>query len=171
MDVSTIPLRTRDAIEAEVRRRVDAERARLLDLLHPAATRVHFRRPAERPFTAAERDRITILFGGLTSNHERLITSVFQSAGYNVESLPTPDVASFQIGKEYGNNGQCNPTYFTVGHLIQFLQRLEAAGLSRQQIIDSYVFFTAGSCGPCHFGMYEAEFRHALQNAGFEGPF
>jgi hypothetical protein len=143
MGVSTIPLRTREAIEAEVRRRVDAERARLRDLLNNSPTLAHFRRPAERPFTAAERDCVTILFGGLTTKHERLITSVFQSAGYKVESLPTPDVTSFQTGKEYGNNGQCNPIYFTVGHLIQFLQRLEPLGLSRQQIIDGYVFFTA----------------------------
>ena len=31
------------------------------------------------------------------------------------------------------------------------------------------VFFTAGSCGPCRFGMYEAEYRFALKNAGFDG--
>ena len=60
--------------------------------------------------------------------------------------MPTPDVAGFQLGKEFGNNGQCNPTYFMVGHLIKYLQGLEAKGLSRQEIIDNYVFFTAGSC-------------------------
>src|SRR5262245_64744737 len=90
-----------------------------------------------------------------------------QSAGYRVEVMPIPDVPAFQIGKEYGNNGQCNPTYFMVGHLIQFLQNLERQGVSRQDIIDRYVFFTAGSCGPCRFGMYEAEYRLAVQNAGF----
>ncbi len=31
-----------------------------------------------------------------------------------------------------------------------------------------YIFFTAGSCGPCRFGMYESEYRLALQNAGYE---
>ena len=72
-------------------------------------------------------------------------------------------------GKEFGNNGQCNPTYFTVGNLVQFLQGLEERGLSRQDIIDKYVFFTAGACGPCRFGMYEAEYRLALRNSGFEG--
>src|SRR5262245_54377940 len=56
-----------------------------------------------------------------------------------------------------------------VGHLIQFLQNLERKGVSRQDIIDRYVFFTAGSCGPCRFGMYEAEYRLAVQNAGFDG--
>jgi predicted nucleotide-binding protein (sugar kinase/HSP70/actin superfamily) len=41
--------------------------------------------------------------------------------------------------------------------------------MSRQDIIDRYVFFTAGSCGPCRFGMYEAEYRLAVQNAGYDG--
>jgi len=169
MSVLTIPLRTREVIEAEIRRRVDAERARLQAALGSQPAHEHFYRPPERPFTAAERDRATILFGGLTSKHEWLIKSVFQAAGYKVEVLPTPDVASFQLGKEYGNNGQCNPTYFTVGHLIKYLQYLESTGLSRREIVDNYVFFTAGSCGPCRFGMYEAEYRLAVDNAGFKG--
>src|SRR6185312_4277129 len=82
---------------------------------------------------------------------------------------PTPNVKAFQTGKEYGNNGQCNPTYFTVGNLVQYLQTLEEQGLSKQEIIDRYVFFTAGACGPCRFGMYEAEYRLALRNSGFDG--
>jgi predicted nucleotide-binding protein (sugar kinase/HSP70/actin superfamily) len=169
MSVTSIPLRTRQAIEEEIQQRVEAERLRLLARIQSQQPREQFRRPAERPFTAAERDDVTILFGGLTSKHEWLIKSAFQSAGYKIEVLPTPDVASFQLGKEYGNNGQCNPTYFTVGHLIKYLQYLESVGLSRQEIIDKYVFFTAGSCGPCRFGMYEAEYRLAVQNAGFDG--
>ena len=169
MSVTSIPLRTREAIEKEIRDRVEAERQRLLLRMQSQQPREQFRRPMERPFSAAERDRVTILFGGLTSKHEWLIKSAFQSAGYKVEVLPTPDVASFQLGKEYGNNGQCNPTYFTVGHLIKYLQQLESSGIPRQDIIDNYVFFTAGSCGPCRFGMYEAEYRLAVQNAGFDG--
>jgi predicted nucleotide-binding protein (sugar kinase/HSP70/actin superfamily) len=56
-----------------------------------------------------------------------------------------------------------------IGGLLEALHDLEAEGLSREAIIDQFVFFTAGSCGPCRFGMYEAEFRLALQNAGFDG--
>jgi predicted nucleotide-binding protein (sugar kinase/HSP70/actin superfamily) len=161
-----LSLRTREEIEREIERRVLEERRRL-EACQPG--RVHFHKPTERPFTAAERDRVTILFGGLTWKHEHLIRAAFESAGYKVELLPTPDVAGFQLGKEFGNNGQCNPTYFMTGHLIKYLQGLEAKGLSRQQIVDNYVFFTAGSCGPCRFGMYEAEYRLAVQNAGFDG--
>ena len=162
-------VRTGAQADREIAERIDAERARLRAQLAARPPVTHFRRPAERPFTAAERDRVTILFGGLTAKHEALIKGVFQAAGYRTEVLPTADVAAFQLGKEYGNNGQCNPTYFTVGQLIKYLQHLESIGLSRQEIIEQYVFFTAGSCGPCRFGMYEAEYRLALQNAGFDG--
>ena len=129
----------------------------------------HFRRPAERPFTAEERGKVTILFGGLTWKHDELIQAVFRGCGYRAQRLPQPNNTAYQLGREYGNNGQCNPTYFTVGNLIQFLRGIEQQGLSRQEIVDRYVFFTAGSCGPCRFGMYEAEYRMALENAGFPG--
>jgi predicted nucleotide-binding protein (sugar kinase/HSP70/actin superfamily) len=129
----------------------------------------HFKKPVERAFKAEDREHVTILFGGLTWKHEKLIQAVFQGSGYKCVMIPTPDVSDFQAGKEYGNNGQCNPTYFTVGNLVQYLQKLEKSGESREDILNNYVFFTAGSCGPCRFGMYEAENRFALQNAGFDG--
>ncbi|MBN2241403.1 MAG: activator of (R)-2-hydroxyglutaryl-CoA dehydratase [Acidobacteria bacterium] len=129
----------------------------------------HYRRPVERPFTAEERDKVTILIGGLTRKHEEFIRAVFQGSGYKCELLPIPDQEAFHLGKEYGNNGQCSPAYFTSGALIQYLRNLEAGGMSRSEIADRYLFFTAGSCGPCRFGMYAAEYRQALQNAGYDG--
>jgi len=137
-------------------------------LTSPAIPR-HYRRPDERPFTVAERDRTTLLFGGLTPTHERLIEAAFQAGGYRLQRLPTPDLAAFHLGREYCNTGQCNPTYFTIGSLLGALFDLEARGYSRREIIERFVFFTAGSCGPCRFGMYESEYRLALQNAGFDG--
>jgi len=161
---------TGDERGADIDRRMAAERVRLeAEAGLEAATSVHFHRPVERPFTAGDRGRVTILFGGLTWKHEELLRAVFEGAGYRCDVLPAPNVAAYQLGREHGNVGQCNPTYFTVGALIQYLRRLEAGGLSRQDIVDRYVFFTAGTCGPCRFGMYEAEYRFALHNAGFDG--
>jgi len=154
--------------DAEIKERLAAERVHLRKIarLDPPT---HFHRPVERAFTAEQRKHVTILFGGFTWKHEDLIRAVFQGCGYRCEKVPVPTVAAFQTGKEFGNNGQCNPTYFTVGNLVQYLQLLEKEGLTREQILDNYVFFTAGSCGPCRFGMYEAEYRFALKNAGFDG--
>ena len=129
----------------------------------------HFSAPSENLFTANQRGNTTLLFGGLTWGHEHLIEGAFRGLGYKTTAIPTPDVESFQLGKEYGNNGQCNPTYFTVGNLVQYLQGLEKKGMSRDEIIDKHVFVTAGACGPCRFGMYEAEYRLALRNSGFDG--
>ena len=96
---------------------------------------------------------MTILFGGLTWKHERVIQAVFEGLqAITARSCPVPNVSAFQLGKEYGNNGQCNPTYFTVGNLVQHLQSLEARGLTKAEILNNYIFFTAGSCGPCRFG-------------------
>jgi predicted nucleotide-binding protein (sugar kinase/HSP70/actin superfamily) len=156
--------------EELIRRRLAEERARLEREAGIERREVkHFHRPVERSFTSEQRAHTTILFRGLTWKHERLIHAVLENLGYKCEPVPTPDKRAFQLGKEYGNNGQCNPTYFTVGNLVQFLQRLEEKGLTKQEIIDNYVFFTAGSCGPCRFGMYEAEYRLALRNSGFDG--
>src|SRR5262244_1547446 len=156
--------------EELIQQKLEEERARLArEMGIDLRPRKHFARPVENLFTKDQRDHTTILFGGLTWKHEYLIHGALEGLGYKCEAIPTPDVQAFQLGKEYGNNGQCNPTYFTVGNLVQHLQTLESKGLSRQEIIDNYVFITAGACGPCRFGMYEAEYRLALRNSGFDG--
>jgi predicted nucleotide-binding protein (sugar kinase/HSP70/actin superfamily) len=158
------------AAEAELTRRLAEARERLerracLDAPPPD----HYRREQERPFTAEERDRVTILIGGLTARHEQLIQAILGACGHRCLPLPQMDLAACLVGKQYGNNGLCNPAYFTVGALVSYLQQLEAQGMTRRDIVDRYVFFTATTCGPCRFGMYEGEFRLALRNAGFEG--
>lgn len=155
--------------EELIKQKLEQERARLArEMGVELRDREHFKRPVENPFTKSQRSHTTLLFGGLTWKHEYLIHGALEGLGYKCEAIPTPNVQAFQLGKEYGNNGQCNPTYFTVGNLVQHLQALEERGLSRQEIIDNYVFFTAGACGPCRFGMYEAEYRLALRNSGFD---
>lgn len=165
-----ISLKKSESKEAEIQRLLLEERMRLEKEYGVEATRIdHFKRPLENTFTKDQRANTTILFGGLTWKHEKLIKGVLQGLGYKASEIPTPSKKAFQLGKEYGNNGQCNPTYFTVGNLVEYLQNLEKSGLTKEQIINDYVFFTAGACGPCRFGMYEAEYRLALRNSGFEG--
>jgi len=160
------PLTTEEAIQ----QRLAEERDRLARELGLEEKQVtHFEKPVEREFTKDQRPYTTVLYGGLTWKHERLIHGALSALGYRCEALATPDVAAFQLGKEYGNNGQCNPTYFTVGNLVQHLQKLEEGGMARQDILDNHIFVTAGACGPCRFGMYEAEYRLALRNSGFDG--
>ena len=137
------------SIESVIQARLAEERLRLMKEAGLQKRETHqFKKPQERLFTSDQRGHTTILFGGLTWKHEKLVHGALEGLGYICEAVPTPDVAAFQTGKEFGNNGQCNPTYFTVGNLVQFLQHLENQGMSKTDIIDRYVFFTAGACGP-----------------------
>lgn len=121
-------------------------------------------------FTRKERDNVTLLVGGLTMAHDYLVEGGLRGVGYNVEMLECPTTEAFQTGKEFGNRGQCNPTYFTVGNLVKYLITLrDKHGLSSEEIVKNYCFLTAGACGPCRFGMYVTEYRKALRDAGFDG--
>src|ERR1039458_10729928 len=112
--------------EEEIASQLIAERERLEQAAGWAQPRLrHFRRPEERPFTAEERQRVTILFGGLTWKHEKFIQAVFHGSGYRCEILANPNLTAYHLGREFGNPAQCNPTYFTVGSLIQYLRSEE----------------------------------------------
>ena len=108
---------------------------------------------------AAERLEITDLLNG-----------ALKGIGYSVQMLDCPTNEGFQAGKEFGNRGQCNPTYYTVGNLVKYLCDLrDKEGWSTEDVIAKHVFVTAGACGPCRFGMYVTEYRKALRDAGFDG--
>ena len=122
-----------------------------------------------RHFAKSERCDVTILTAGLTAYHDHFITAALRSAGIAIQPIDTPDYHAFQVGKEFGNRGQCNPTYFTVGNLVKYLQYLrDEKKLSPEYIIQHYAYYTVATCGPCRFGMYITEYRHALRNSGFE---
>src|SRR4051812_10649905 len=125
---------------------------------------------ANLSFTKREKGNITLLIGGLTMAHDYLVSGAFRSLGYNVVPLDAPDYEPLRAGKEFGNRGQCNPTYFTVGILVKFLVHLrDKKGLSAKEVVANSVFLAAGACGPCRFGMYVTEYRKALRDAGFDG--
>ena len=131
----------------------------------------HWIDPMVNPqFTKAERASTTLLVSGLTAAHDYLVRSALTGLGYSVEVIDVPDNEALRYGKEFGNRGQCNPTYFTVGNLVKFLtERSRDEGSTPAEIVKKYVFLTAGACGPCRFGMYATEYRKALRDAGFDG--
>jgi predicted nucleotide-binding protein (sugar kinase/HSP70/actin superfamily) len=120
--------------------------------------------------TKKEREHVTLLISGLTAAQDFLCEGALRGLGYNVEYIGMSDNAGLQVGKEFGNRGQCNPTYFTVGGLVKHLIDLrDKKGLTSEEVVKNYVFVTAGACGPCRFGMYVTEYRKALRDAGFDG--
>ncbi len=132
--------------------------------------KMQWRDTANKRYNKADKENTTLLIGGLTILQDKLMMASLQSLGEKYIALPNPDFDSFRKGKIYGNRGQCNPTYFTVGNLVKYLQDLRAeTGMSSQEIVDKYAYVTAGGCGPCRFGMYITEYRKALKDAGFDG--
>ncbi|WP_373033358.1 hypothetical protein [Sulfurovum sp.] len=139
-----------------------------LAYLHTNGTQ--WRDVPDEPIQYASKEETILLSGGLTILQDKLIQAALRSMGENYISMPNPNFESFQKGKAYGNRGQCNPTYFTVGNLVKYLQNLrDEKGLSSEEIVRKYVYITAGGCGPCRFGMYITEYKKALRDAGFEG--
>ena len=122
-----------------------------------------------RTFTADQRAHTTILVSGLTMAHDLFIQGALRGIGYKVMAMDVPDNDALQYGREYGNRGQCNPTYFTVGNLVKYLDGLRDQGMSKEDIVKNHVFITAGACGPCRFGTYVTEYRKALRDSGFDG--
>jgi predicted nucleotide-binding protein (sugar kinase/HSP70/actin superfamily) len=139
-----------------------------LNFLGQEATQ--WRNTPHSPIEYVPKKETIMLVGGLTILQDKLIETALHSIGENFVALPNPDFKSFQTGKAFGNRGQCNPTYFTVGNLVKYLQDLrDKQGLSTEEIVSKYVYVTAGGCGPCRFGMYITEYKKALRDAGFDG--
>ncbi|MGH7390557.1 MAG: hypothetical protein ACREM3_14030 [Candidatus Rokuibacteriota bacterium] len=131
------------------------------------ATVEHYRTYTPRPFTRAERDSVTILFGGLHWRVERVIQAVLENVGYRARVLPIATKADLLAGREVADIGQCCPTSFTTGNLVNFL-RSESKRIGAEQVTKNYIYLTAGSCGACRFGQYHQSYELALRNTGLE---
>src|SRR6187401_574016 len=131
-----------DAIEAQLKQFEIEERKRLG---LPVDNAKHWFDAVPREFTADQREHTTILVSGLTMAHDLFIQAALRGIGYKVLAMDTPDNDALQFGREYGNRGQCNPTYFTVGNLVKYLDELRSRGQTKDEIVQNYLFITAGA--------------------------
>jgi predicted nucleotide-binding protein (sugar kinase/HSP70/actin superfamily) len=118
-------------------------------------------------FTRAERDQVTILFGGLHWRVERLIQGAMGNLGYRSEILPTATKEDLLTGRELADIGQCCPTSFTTGNLANVL-RQATQRVGAEEVTRKYVYMTAGACGACRFGQYHQSYELALRNVGLD---
>src|SRR5688572_7244292 len=95
-----------------------------------------------REFTAKQRAHTTILVCGLTMAHDLFIQSALRGIGYKVLAMDVPDNDALQYGREYGNRGQCNPTYFTDRNLIKYLDGVRAQLQTHEEIITHHRLIT-----------------------------
>jgi predicted nucleotide-binding protein (sugar kinase/HSP70/actin superfamily) len=130
-------------------------------------TTEHYRTYTPRPFTRQERDSVTILFGGLHWRAERVVQAVLEGSGYRARILPLATKDDLLTGREVADIGQCCPTSFTTGNLVNFLKG-EAGRIGVEEVNRKYIYLTAGSCGACRFGQYHQSYELALRNSGLE---
>jgi predicted nucleotide-binding protein (sugar kinase/HSP70/actin superfamily) len=118
-----------------------------------------------QPFTRAERDSVTILFGNLHWRAERVMQGAIENLGYRAQIMPTATREDLLTGREVADIGQCCPTSFTTGNLVNVLRR-EAQRIGTDEVSKKFIYLTAGSCGACRFGQYHQSYELALRNAG-----
>ena len=76
------------ALEAIIQQRLAEEKARLEKEAGIKKTDYHhFKKPVENMFTKQQRGHTTLLFGGLTWKHEKLLHAAFESLGYMAEAI------------------------------------------------------------------------------------
>ena len=147
----------------------DAAPAKTRSVMPPARNAAEpYRAYKPLPFTRAERDRVTILFGNLHWRAERVMQGAMENLGYRAEIMPTATRADLLTGREVADIGQCCPTSFTTGNLVNVLRR-EAHRSGAEEVSRNFVYLTAGSCGACRFGQYHQSYELALRNAGMRG--
>jgi len=125
----------------------------------------HYSAYKPKPFTREQREDTTILFGGLTWKHERLIQGVLHNMKYKAQPLPNVARPDLDSGKELIDVGACCPTIFTTGNLVNFLKS-EVALHGKEEVNKKFIFLTAGACGPCRFGQYHESYTMALDGLG-----
>src|SRR5713226_2596494 len=130
-------------------------------------TTEHYRTYTPKPFTRAERDSVTILFGGLHWRLERILQAVLENSGYKARILPVATKEDLLTGREVADIGQCCPTSFTTGNLVNFLKK-ESQRIGPDEVNKRYVYLTAGSCGACRFGQYHQSYELSLRNSGLD---
>lgn len=125
----------------------------------------HYQAYTPRPFTREARQTTTLLYGGLTWKHERLIQGAFHNLGYKARPLPNASRADLDAGKAAIDAGACCPTTFVTGNLMNFLQA-EAVQHGPDAVAEHYAYLTAGACGACRFGQYHQSYAMALEALG-----
>jgi hypothetical protein len=113
-----------------------------LTTISPSKPVNHYRAYKPRPFKREERDKVTILYGGLTWKHERLLQGALHNLKYKAEPLPNITREDLDAGKELIDVGACCPTIFTTGSLVNLLKK-KVAAQGKDEVNDKYIFLTA----------------------------
>ena len=93
--------------------------------------------------------------------HFDLIKPALKAEGFNVEIMPSVDVAAIDEGLTYVNNDACYPSIITTGQVMKALK-------SGKYDLDRVSVFMTQTGGPCRASNYVGFIRKALKDAGME---
>jgi predicted CoA-substrate-specific enzyme activase len=112
------------------------------------------------PFSIDDRKR-KIIVPFFSRFFSPFIMSVFNSMGYDLETLPEPDRESVEVGLKYCNNEICYPAIILIGDLIKGLQS------GRYDLENTAVGITQTG-GQCRASSYLSLLQKALHTSGFD---
>jgi activator of 2-hydroxyglutaryl-CoA dehydratase/predicted nucleotide-binding protein (sugar kinase/HSP70/actin superfamily) len=87
------------------------------------------------------------------------VAAVFRGVGFPAESLPAPDAESLRLGRRHTSGKECLPMPFTLGSLIQRLERAPAD--------EEFIYLMPSTNGPCRFGVYNLLNNIVLDRLGW----
>ena len=87
------------------------------------------------------------------------VAAVFRGLGLKAENLPAPDAESLRIGRRHTSGKECLPMPFTLGSLIQRLERAPAD--------EKFIYVMPSTDGPCRFGAYNLLNNIVLDRLGW----
>ncbi|MCF0146561.1 MAG: 2-hydroxyacyl-CoA dehydratase, partial [Eubacterium sp.] len=103
----------------------------------------------------------TILCPQMSPIHFSLITSAFNSSGYNFELLGNDNKQAVDVGLKYVNNDACYPSLLVVGQIMEALE-------SGKYDPNRTAVIMTQTGGGCRASNYIAFIRRALKKAGLE---
>lgn len=112
-------------------------------------------------FTKEMKQTHTILCPQMSPIHFTFIEAVFNSEGYNLKLLETPDKEAINEGLKYVNNDACYPAIIVIGQLIQALK-------SGKYDLNNTSVAISQTGGGCRATNYIGLLRKGLCEAGFE---
>lgn len=113
------------------------------------------------PFTEEMKKDYTILVPNMLPMHFKLLISVFETCGYNMELLETSGPEIAETGLKYTHNDTCYPAILVIG---QFMQALLSGKYDPHKT--ALIMFQTG--GGCRASNYISLIRKALKKAGME---
>ena len=135
----------------------------------PARTAAEpYRAYKPRPFTRAERDDVTMLFGGLHWRAERMLQASMENLGYKVRGAADRDARGPAHGTRGGGHRPMQPDQLHHRQPRQLPARRSRGDRRRGSRRRSTSTLTAGSCGACRFGQYHQSYELALRNVGLD---